>query len=142
MIVSAGRRQAGFTLLEAIIALVIFSMGALALYSWLGVNLQALQRIGEHRETVAAMHSALELTRGINPMETPEGKREIGDLVMEWDAKPIQGPRSGRTQIGRPTLFDVGLYQVQVRILRDGQELDHFNVRQLGYRQTRQMEAE
>lgn len=142
MIVSAGRRQAGFTLLESIIALVIFSMGALALYSWLGVNLQALQRIGEHREAVAAMHSALELTGGINSMATPTGKREIGDLVMEWDAKPIQGPRPGRTQIGRPTLFDVGLYEVQVRILRDGRELDHFSVRQLGYRQARQMEAE
>lgn len=136
------RAAHGFTLLEAIIALVVFSIGALALYQWLGVNLITLQRAGERREAVAAVHSALELTRGINPMATPRGRREIGGLVMEWNATAVEPPRNGKTQVGFPTLFDVGLYDMDIRVLRDDQELDRFKVRQLGYSQPRKMEQD
>lgn len=136
------RAAHGFTLLEAIIALVVFSIGALALYQWLGVNLITLQRVGEQREAVAAVHSALELTHGINPMATPRGRREIGGLVMEWNATAVEPPRNGKTQVGFPTLFDVGLYDMDIRVLRDDQELDRFKVRQLGYSQPRKMEQD
>lgn len=132
----------GFTLLEAIVALVVFSIGALALYQWLGVNLITLQRVGERREAVAAVRSALELSRAVNPMATPQGRREVGGLVMEWSATAVEPPRNGRTQVGYPTMFDVGLYQMDVRVLRDEQELDHFSVRQLGYSQPRKLDQD
>ena len=40
----------GFTLLEAIVAMVIFSMGAFALYGWLSTNTITLQRIIDRRQ--------------------------------------------------------------------------------------------
>lgn len=128
--------QSGFTLLEAIVALVIFSMGSLALYAWLGVNIKTLLRVQALRESVALSTSALEAVRGLNPMATPRGRREIGDLVVEWDAKPVEPVRSAVTQLGFPTIFQVGLFVVDVRVLRGDTEVDRFQVRQVGYHQT------
>ena len=139
---SSQRRQSGFTLLEAIVALVIFSMGALALYSWLGVNLKTLERVAERRETVALTHSALDQVRRINPMETPRGRREIGEVVIEWEAKPVEPPRNAVTQIGLPTIFQVGLFALEVRVSRGGAEMERFQVRQLGYKQVHALEEE
>lgn len=128
-------RAAGFTLLEAIVALVIFSMGSLALYSWLGVNVKTLLRVQELRESVAMSTSALEAVRGLNPMATPRGRRQVGELVVEWQAEPVEPARSAVTQIGFPTIFQVGLYLVEVRVLRGDVEVDRFEVRQVGYKQ-------
>ena len=135
-------RVAGFTLLEAIVALVIFSMGSLALYSWLGVNVKTLLRVQELRESVAMSTSALEAVRGLNPMATPRGRREVGELVVEWKAEPVEPTRSAVTQAGFPTIFKVGLYLVQVRVLRGNVEVDRFDVRQVGYQQIGVLEEE
>ncbi|MGI8559873.1 MAG: PulJ/GspJ family protein [Luteimonas sp.] len=135
-------RQTGFTLLEAIIALVIFAMGALALYAWLGVNVRTLLRVQEHRESAALMGSALDSMRRINPMETPRGRREVGDVVLEWDAKPVEPARNALSPVGLPTIFQVGLFTTEVRLLRGGAEVGRFEVRQLGHQQTASLEEE
>ena len=134
--------QSGFTLLEAIVALVIFTMGALALYSWLSANVITLTRVQERREAVALVSSALDAVDRINPMETPRGRRTIGDAVFEWDARPVEPSRNAVTQVGLPTIFQVGLFAVDVRVMRDGKEIDHFQVRQVGYKQTVTLEVE
>lgn len=136
------RAAAGFTLLEAIVAMVVFSMGAIALYAWLGANLLTLQRVAERRESVALVAAALDAVRRINPMETPRGRRDFGGIEVAWEAEPVEPARNAVTQIGQPSLFSVGLYTLQVRVLRDGKEIEQFEVRQLGHRQVRQMEIE
>lgn len=138
----ARQRPGGFTLLEAIVALVIFSMGSIALYSWLGVNIKTLLRVQALRESVAMSTSALEAIRGMNPMATPRGRREVGELVVEWEAKPVEPVRNAVTQAGFPTIFQVGLFLVDVRVLRGTTEVDRFQVRQVGYHQARALEEE
>ncbi len=142
MTIVASRRSAGFTLLEAIVALVIFSMGVLALYSWLGVNIKTLSRVQERREVAALTSSAIDALRLVNPMEDPRGRREIGQLVMQWDAKPVEPARNAVTQIGMPTIFQVGLYTLDVRLSVEDVEVQRFQVRQLGYRQTGALEEQ
>ena len=128
-------RMHGFTLLEAIVALVVFTMGAFALYGWLASNTITLQRIRERQQIEAATHSALDLVRRSNPMEAPEGQRKIGDLMVTWTARLVEPARRGSSQQGSPTLFAVGLYDLDVRVLRDGRELRAFHVRQIGWKQ-------
>lgn len=136
------RREAGFSLLEAIVALVIFTMGALALYGWLGSNLITLDRVNQRQQANALAASALEVVRRVNPMATPTGRRVFDEVEISWKATPVEPPRPAVTQVGQPNLFDVGLYTLAVEIRRDGALVDSLEVRQVGHRQARQMETE
>ena len=127
----------GFTLLEAIVALVIFTIGALALYGWLSTNVITLNRIRDRQQVEETLHSALDLIRRSNPMQVPTGKREVGDLEVSWTSAPVEPPRPNVDQSGTPGIFMVGLYDVRVRVLRGQRELHAFNVRQIGWDQVR-----
>lgn len=137
----ASRRDAqGFTLLEAIVALVVFTMGAFALYGWLSTNVITLNRIRDRQQLEVAMDSALDLIRRSNPMETPTGQRRIGDFVVTWTGTPVEPPKPNVDQSGGPGIFMVGLYDMDVRATRDGRELHAFRVRQVGWKQIRTMD--
>lgn len=135
-------REAGFSLLEAIVALVVFTMGALALYGWLGANLITLQRVNDRQQSNAMVASALEVVRRVNPMDTPTGRRVVDQVEVTWAARPVEPPRRAVTQVGLPSLFEVGLYTLAVEVRRDGELLETLEVRQLGHRQVRAMEVE
>lgn len=132
----------GFTLLEAIVALVIFSLGAFSLYGWLDVNLRTLGRIEAGREALSSGQSALDLLRRVNPMEEPSGRREVAGLVVEWLAEPLMEPTDGLGRLGSPTLYEIGLYRMDVRVSMDGRPVQVFSVRQVGWRQVRFLELD
>lgn len=133
---------AGFTLLEAIVAMVVFSLGAFALYGWLSTNTITLQRIVDRRATADVRISAVEAMRLVNPLEEPVGQHDIEGLRLQWSARAIAPLKQGVTQVGLPTLFQIGLYETEVRVFRDGRELDVFQLRQVGYRQAHKMELD
>ena len=130
-------RSGGFTLLEAIVALVVFTMGAMALYGWLSTNVITLNRIRERQDVEAAMLSALDMVRRTNPMELPAAQRRAGNLQVAWTSVPVEPVRANSHRDGMPGIFQVGLYEAEVRVLRDGRQLRAFRVRQVGWKQVR-----
>ncbi|WP_374602792.1 prepilin-type N-terminal cleavage/methylation domain-containing protein [Arenimonas sp.] len=131
------RGAAGFTLLEAIVAMVVFAMGALALYQWQATSLSALSRVDVQARRLDVAHDALEALRSVNPMAEPEGERALGDYTLYWQANPVEPRRTGLSQAGYPSLFDVGLYTVDAWVVAGGTELTRFQVRQVGWEQVR-----
>lgn len=127
----------GFTLLEAIVALVVFTLGAFALSGWLSTNVIALGRIKAQQEQEQVLASALDLVRRSNPMQQEAGLREVGDLVVRWEATLVEPARAAVSQSGSPGLYAVGLYVMDVRVSRGGSEIHRFSVRQPGWRQVR-----
>lgn len=127
------RAARGFTLLEAIVALVIFAMGAFALYGWLSTNLITMQRARAGSEALVVRQSALELVGDVNPMLNPSGEREAGALRVQWTSTPLEPPKRGRVQIGGPSPYMVGLYQMVVNVRLGNRDIGQFSMRQLGY---------
>lgn len=140
--VAGVRGSRGFTLLEAIVALVVFTMGAFALYGWLATNVKTLERIQARREVANLRLSALDMVQLVNPMSEPAGKRAVGLLEVRWTSRALAPPRQSVTQVGLPTLFQVGLFEVDVRVLSQSREVDRFTVRQVGYRQVGKLELD
>lgn len=128
------RRTGGFTLLEAIVALVIFSLGSMTLYAWLATNLRTLERVEESRVQASLVRAGLDVARHVNPMADPTGDREAGRLRVEWRARPLEPVRRAVTQVGVPGAFEVRLFELDLRILSDGVPLRELTVRQVGYR--------
>lgn len=131
------RHQRGFTLLEAIVALVIFSMTAIALFGWQATNLHTLERAEAHARNNTLVRSTLGLLAGVNPMLTPTGELPLGSLTIKWTAKEVQPVKSGVTALGLPSIFDMGLFLLDVQVLDGDHLVTTFQVRQVGYKQVR-----
>jgi general secretion pathway protein I len=137
-----GAWMRGFSLLEAMVALVIFTMGALALFGWLSSNIVSLQRVEESRERRELVRHGFELLHAVNPMEHPRGSITTGALEVVWESTPLQPPRDSVSQVGLPTLFEVGLYRLQVRVSVEAGPEEEFSLRKIGYRQVRTLDVE
>lgn len=132
-------RQRGFTLLEAIVALTVFSICALALYAWLATNVNALVRVEARTRGLADGRAALAALETVNPMAEPQGERRLpGGLVLRWDSEEIER-RPGEGPAGNQLIFDLGLYLVHARVLRDGREVQRFDVRRAGWETVRSL---
>ncbi len=131
------RQQRGFTLLEAIVALVIFSMTAIALFGWQASNLQTMHRAEAHARNNTLVRSTLGLLAQVNPMQTPTGERPLGPLTIKWTSKEVQPVKPGVSALGAPGIFDLGLYLLDVQVLDGNRLVTTFQVRQVGYKQVR-----
>ena len=132
------RGERGFSLLEAIVALTIFSICAMALYGWLAVNLNALVRVEARANEVRDGRTALALLEAVNPMAEPSGQRELpGDLVVRWTSSELVARKPAIAMTNSPLIFDIGLYLLDVRVLRDGRESSRFSLRRAGWESVR-----
>jgi len=129
-------RQAGFTLLEAIVALVIFASVGSALYAWITVSLNGITRVEASRQRDEAIQAGLAMIEHVNPMAQPQGELDAGHYTVSWNSEPIESPRDGLTPTGRVSLYRVGLWRVQVTV--EGiKEPVRFTTRKAGWQQAR-----
>ena len=104
------RERAGFSLIEALVALAIASITLMAIF-----ELQIQMARGQERAQRAIMQSAMQenalaLTRNINPMERPQGAITLpGGETVRW----VSAPKGAAvTNAGFPV--GQGAYQVQL----------------------------
>jgi general secretion pathway protein I len=128
-------KHTGFTLLEAIVALVIISATGTALFSWINTNLHSLSRVQETTQRHQAMRNALALMENINPTEQPSGEYDFGDYTVYWEARLLKAMQSNQAPSGQAGGYLMGLFDVDLRIVAGNQELTQFTVRKTGYMQ-------
>jgi general secretion pathway protein I len=133
-------RQSGFSLIEALAALVLIASVGMALYGWINSNLITLQRVKHHADKAVVVRNVLAWFKQLNPMEQPSGTTEIAGWRVEWDSRELRPPTDNVGHPGGIGLFQVALYDVRVRIGYPGENLEELALRQVGYRQVRQPE--
>ena len=121
-------------MLEAMVALVIFSGAALAFYGLLNTGLVGLTRAEDTaRQMSAARHAAKHLS-AINPLEHDSGHFQFDGLDIVWSARLLEPVRYSQTVVGRRGHFEIGLFDVEFTVREKEQSLGTWQLRVPGYR--------
>lgn len=135
MIISS--RQRGFTLLEAIVALVLIATTLIPLYEWVSRSLAAAAKMADTTKQAEAQLAALAVVSRVNPMEETSGSREAGPYRIRWQATAKVDPVDNVAYPRGVGLFQVALYDVHAEVVRNGEVWFDFHVDQVGYRRVR-----
>ena len=68
------RASLGFTLIEALVAMVILGGAGVALFGWINASIVSVRRVELANERSAALANAIEYMQSVNPMALPEGR--------------------------------------------------------------------
>lgn len=128
---------AGFTLLEAIVALTIFSAGALSLYGLFNANLVSLQRVRDVALHMPAAHQAVAHLAALNPRQREEGRVEFDDYAVVWSARLLEPVRQGQSVSGRRGDYEIGLYRVAFTLSQHDRPIGTYRLRLVGYEKVR-----
>lgn len=133
-------RQRGFTLLEAIVALSVLAMAAMALYGWLNSSLILLKRVDDVYQSVEAVESALEWVGTLDPFQQPQGEQEMAGALLSWRFVPLGAANMAMDMHGNRSVNDAQLFTAYITISRDGEQLASFELVRLGLQQKRSVE--
>ncbi len=108
------RADRGFSLLEALVALVVLAGAGMALFAWINASLVSLRRVEEANARNEAIANVVEYLQMVNPMLTPRGSAKFGTYEIEWNASPTTATIDGSGYSG-VSLYRLGLYDTVVK---------------------------
>lgn len=129
------RGNAGFTLLEAIVAITIVGLTLLPLVSYIGQSADQLQRTADSNERSLVMQSALALMTPVNPLLEPEGKLPLdSNITVAWRSETLVEPNTTALLGAGLGGFRLGFYKMHVVVSRaETAEWFAFDLRKVGY---------
>jgi len=134
------RGQRGFTLLEAIVALVLIGTMGMALFGWINNTLLSLHRVQDANAVAEAKLNVLEYMDTVNPMLRPEGLAALGTYRLRWQAKASTAIQDGTAYPRGISLYQLALYDTLIQVERaDGKAWFEFALKQVGYKKVREL---
>ena len=130
--------HSGFTLLEVIVALTLIATVGMAIFSWINSSLASLNRVQEKTIRQEVGRSAVSYMQTVNPMIQPSGKAEMGAYEIHWQSRQLEPAKMGSGHLGGSSLYELALYDAHVQVKLEESEVATFDVRLVGFRQTRQ----
>ena len=133
--------MAGFTLLEATVALAIFAAGGMVLYGLFNNNLIGLGKAADVSRQESAVLAAIEHLSSINIRDQPAGELEVGGFDVSWSSSLVEPVRQGQSNVGSLGSFEIGLYEVDFDVKRTGRPDSTYRMRLAGYKKVRQADV-
>ena len=112
----------------------------MALYGLFNNNLIGLGKVADISRREPAVLRAVEHLSSINIREQPAGRLEIGGFDIAWSSNLVEPVRHGQSAAGFLGSFDIGLYDVDMELSRNGQWDSTYRLRLAGYQKVRQSE--
>ncbi len=132
------RPTAGFTLLEAIVALTVMALALIPLITFIAQSADQLTRAAEVNERSLTAQSVIALMEPVNPMAEPEGSLPLDDEVeVSWRAEAIAPPSEGAILGTLLNGYRIGFYGVTVAVSRNREPWFDFTMRKVGYQNMR-----
>jgi general secretion pathway protein I len=135
-------KSRGFTLLEAMVALVIFSMVAIGIYSWINTNLLTLNRLAEVAATEQVLNSSVERLKLVDMSKETSGRFNVNSYWVEWNADLLEPWKNGVTSAGAIGLYDLGLFNIKLTFSKDDRVVGGYEYRHTSYKQVREFKLE
>lgn len=131
---SSRRRQRGFGMLEAIVALVLFALVGSALFAWINFNLEAASRMRQRDRDQRQMQLAVAWLQTRNPMAEPNGEVELEPGTrVRWQARALTPLTSGAPLPGgTATPFRLALYELVVTVSAADAGETRFTLKRVG----------
>jgi general secretion pathway protein I len=123
----------GFTLLETIVALVIFTSSGLALYGLMNTNLTSLTRIKEVSSQVPVVKNSIEYLSAMNLQGEQDGEFEMNGFNVQWQARLLEPLRETQNTLGYRGYHNVGLYKVDFQIRDADKTIGNYQLRLVGH---------
>jgi len=131
-------RQRGFTLLEAIVAMVILASASMALYSLFNTNLITLGRVQEVSKEVPRVRQASHFLAAMNLTRESAGEFDLDGARVVWSARLLEPYRQGQSGRGFLGYFQLGLYGVEFSIVEGEKSSGTYSMRLVGYEKVRE----
>jgi general secretion pathway protein I len=128
----------GFTLLEALVSMLLIATIGMASFDWINSSLENMERIEAHHLRQQAIKNALIFMETVNPMEYPSGEIKMGHYTVQWNSSSTEPAKDGAGYPFGLSLYHIGLYDMHVKIDINDKEIAKFDVRRTGYRQERE----
>lgn len=135
-------RSRGFTLIEAMVALVVFSMAAMGIYGWINGNLVRLNRIAEVTMAEQVVNASVERLKLINLDHEISGSFKVNSCIVDWKADLVEPWKNGVSTTGALGDHDVGLFDITLDITYPSGNSGSYRYRRTTYKQMRDITGE
>lgn len=129
------RAKAGFTLMEAMVSLVIAGIAMAAIFQMQHALVQGQMRHEASLTKSGVRRDALAMVRDINPDVTPDGDVDLPpSRRLHWTSLALNEPKLSANFPTGDGRYYVTLYRVSVEVDdADGAVLDSFDVERMGW---------
>jgi general secretion pathway protein I len=127
------RQQQGFSLLEAIVALVILAGACMALFAWINTSLNQLQRAELYVDATPAINSTAQYLKTVDLAQRPSGTLTSGAISVDWSAHAIESDITRDSNYANSN-FLLTLYDVELTARGEIHSLPALQTRVVNYR--------
>jgi len=129
-------KEAGFSVLEALIAMAILSAALIPLLSLQSQFVKTVEVQERAQERLHTKEAALTYIRALNLTSSPEGEMDLGPAIMTWTASLTGPPKQTRGINGTTGKYEMALYDIEIVMNFDAGYEERFFLRGLGWRST------